>query len=108
MSGEPSELEKYIEKFLRKIMVDKMIYVQALSTRELQASPLNGLRFGHFNPVTEQRSKHHDDLDNEKKILSILPDYIPPLAGVINHENIPRDYEYTLITMYIPKGIHIV
>jgi hypothetical protein len=37
-----------------------------------------------------------------------LPDYIPPLAGTVNRDSIPRDFEYTLITAYIPKGIHIV
>jgi hypothetical protein len=43
-----------------------------------------------------------------KKIPSILPYYIPPLVGVVNHENIPQYYEYTLITAYILKGIHVV
>ena len=38
----------------------------------------------------------------------ILPDYISPLAGVVNHGNIPQDFEYTLITAYIPKGICVV
>jgi hypothetical protein len=41
---------------------------------------------------------------NGKQILSILPDYIPPLAG----NKIPQDYEYTLFTTYIPKGIRVV
>jgi hypothetical protein len=27
---------------------------------------------------------------------------------MVNHENIPLDFEYTLLTTYIPKGIHIV
>jgi hypothetical protein len=45
---------------------------------------------------------------NVKQIPSILPDYIPPLAGVVNCESIPRDYEYILITAYIPKGIRVV
>jgi hypothetical protein len=30
------------------------------------------------------------------------------LAGVVNHDNIPWDFEYTLITAYISKGIHVV
>jgi hypothetical protein len=29
------------------------------------------------------------------------------LAGTVNHDNIPWDFKYTLITAYIPKGIHI-
>jgi hypothetical protein len=43
-----------------------------------------------------------------KQILSILPDYIPPLASAVNCDIIPWDFEYTLITVYIPKGIHVV
>jgi hypothetical protein len=58
--------------------------------------------------MTEQRSKHRDDLANAKKISSILPDYIPPLVGMVNRDNIPHEYEYTLTTTYIPKGIHVV
>jgi hypothetical protein len=82
--------------------------VQASSTRGLQASPSTARRSGRTNPATEKRSKHRDDLANAKQIPSILPDYIPPLAGAVNHDNIPWDYEYTLITAYIPKGIHVV
>jgi hypothetical protein len=58
--------------------------------------------------MTEKQSKHRDDLVNAYQILSILPDYIPPLAGTVNCDSIPRDFEYTLITTYIPKGIRIV
>jgi hypothetical protein len=43
-----------------------------------------------------------------KKIPSILLEYIPLLASVVNHDRIPHDYEYTLIIAYIPKGIHVV
>jgi hypothetical protein len=43
-----------------------------------------------------------------KKILSVLLDYIPPLASTISHDSIPHDFEYTLITVYILKGIHVV
>jgi hypothetical protein len=37
-----------------------------------------------------------------------LSEYIPPLVGAVNHDSIPRDFEYTLITVYILKGIRIV
>jgi hypothetical protein len=37
-----------------------------------------------------------------------LPEYIPPLAGMVNHKSIPHDFEYMLITTYILKGIHVV
>jgi hypothetical protein len=34
-----------------------------------------------------------------------LPDYILPLVGVVKRDVIPWDFEYTLITAYLPKGI---
>jgi hypothetical protein len=43
-----------------------------------------------------------------KLIPSIFPDYIPPLAGMVNHDSVPRDFEYTMVTAYLPKGIHVV
>jgi hypothetical protein len=109
MSVERTELEKSIEEVLKKFMDDKAMSegVHASSTRGLQASPSTGRHSKHTNPATEKRSKHHDDLANAKQIPSILPDYIPPLAGTVNHDNIPWDFEYTLITTYIPKGIRI-
>jgi hypothetical protein len=30
------------------------------------------------------------------------------LAGAVNHDNIPHDFKYTLIIVYIPKGIRVV
>jgi hypothetical protein len=82
--------------------------VKASSTRGLQASPSTGRRSSRVNPTTEQRSKHHGDLAHAKKISSILPEYIPPLAGAVNRDNIPLDFEYTVFTAYIPKGIRVV
>jgi hypothetical protein len=58
--------------------------------------------------VTEQRSKNRGDMANVKQILMILLEYIPPLAGTVNRDRIPQDYEYTLFTKYILKGIRIV
>jgi hypothetical protein len=91
MSGEPSELDKFVKEVLKKIMADRSISkgIQASSTRGLQASPLIGCRSSHVNLVTEKQSKHHDDLANAKQISSILPDYIPPLVGIVIHDNIP-------------------
>jgi hypothetical protein len=43
-----------------------------------------------------------------KQIPSVLPDYIPPLAGVVSRDNVPREFEYMLIIAYLPKGIHAV
>jgi hypothetical protein len=31
--------------------------------------------------------------------------YIPPLAGVVSRDSVLRDFEYTLITVYLPKWI---
>jgi hypothetical protein len=49
-----------------------------------------------------------DDLVNSKLILTILPTYIPPLRCFLNHDNVPRDFEYALVTAYILKGIRAV
>jgi hypothetical protein len=45
---------------------------------------------------------------NTKLVPSILPAYIPPLSGVINRDSVPRDFEYTLVTVYLPKGVRAV
>jgi hypothetical protein len=34
--------------------------------------------------------------------------YIPPLSDKINHDSVPIDFEYNLITVYLPKGVHAV
>jgi hypothetical protein len=47
-------------------------------------------------------------LENVKLIPSILPNYIPPLAGVVSHDNILRDFDYKLIISYLSKGIRAV
>jgi hypothetical protein len=52
--------------------------------------------------------KHRDDLANAKLIPSILPTYIPPLSGAVNRDSMPRDFDYALVTAYLPKGIHAV
>jgi hypothetical protein len=107
MSGEHSALEKSVEEILMDLMAERVMSVgiQASSTGGLQASPSTGR---HSSRTTEKRSKHRDDLANAKQIPSVLPDYIPPLAGMVNRDSIPREFEYTLITAYIPKGIRIV
>ena len=55
--------------------------------------------------MTEKRTKHRDDLVNAKLIPTILLDYIPPLAGVVSRDSVLRDFDYMLITVYLPKGI---
>jgi hypothetical protein len=41
---------------------------------------------------------------NTKLILFILSAYLPPMSGTSNHESVPRDFKYTLITAYLLKG----
>jgi hypothetical protein len=107
MSGEHSAVEKSVEEIFIDLMDEKFMStgIQASTTGGFQASPSNARRSS--RTMTEKRSKHRDDLANVKQIPSVLPDYIPPLAGMISCDSIPCDFEYTLITVYLPKGIHI-
>jgi hypothetical protein len=84
MSGEHSALEKSVEEILVDLMAERVMSVgiQASSTGGLQASPSTGRRSS--RTTTEKRRKHRDDLANVKQIPSVLPDYIPPLAGMVN------------------------
>jgi hypothetical protein len=56
MSGELTELEKYIEEVLKKFIVYIPMSegLNALSTRELHASFSTGRRSGHVNLTTKQ------------------------------------------------------
>jgi hypothetical protein len=40
--------------------------------------------------------------------MRILPTYLPPLSGTINRDSVPREFEYALVTVYLPKGIHAI
>jgi hypothetical protein len=42
---------------------------------------------------------------NANIIPSIIPYYIPPLAGMVSCDSVPRDFDYTFITAYLLKGI---
>ena len=76
--------------------------------RGLLASPSTAHGAGSSRSSDEKRTKHRDDLANDKLIPTILPTYIPPLSGVVNHDSVPRDFEYALVTAYLLKGIHVV
>jgi hypothetical protein len=76
--------------------------------RGLLASPSTSHGVGPSRLFNEKRNKHRDDLVNAKLIANILPTYIPPLSGVVNHDSIPRYFEYALVTAYLLKGIHVV
>jgi hypothetical protein len=80
--------------------------IQASSMGGVQASPSTACRSSRV--ATEKRRKHHDDLANAKNIPLVFPDYILPLAGMVSHDNVPCDFEYMLITAYLPKGIRTV
>jgi hypothetical protein len=69
------------------------------------ASPSTAHRFRPSQDAYEKITKHGDDLANAKLIPSTLPNYILPLASAMNRDSIPRDFEYTLVTAYLPKGI---
>jgi hypothetical protein len=105
MSSEHSTLENSVEEILVDLMAKTVMSVglQASSIGGLQASPSTSHRSS--RTMMEKRSKHHNDLANAKKIPYVLSEYIPPLAGVVNCDSIPHDFEYMLITAYLLKGI---
>jgi hypothetical protein len=106
MSDELSAIEKSVEEVLIDLMAEKVMStgIQASSTRGVQASPSTARRSGPSRPTAEKRTKHRDDLANVKLILTILPDYIPPLAGAVSRDSVPRDFDYTLVTAYLRRG----
>jgi hypothetical protein len=81
---------------------------QASSKRGVQASLSTARGSRPSRPTTEKRTKNRDDLANVKLIPNILPDYIPPLDGAVSHDSVLRDFDYTMVTAYLPKGICVV
>jgi hypothetical protein len=112
MSNELSTAEKVVEEVMIDLMTGRVMLmilgVQASSTRTMQASSLISHGAGPSWPSAKKRTKHKDDLANSKLIPTILPDYILPLAIIVNHDSVPRDFEYTIVILYLPKGIRIV
>jgi hypothetical protein len=110
MSDGFSTVEKYVQEILIDLMNKRVmsIGVQASSTRGVQASPSTARGSRPSRAATKKRTKHRDDLVNAKLLPSILPDYIPPLVGVVSRDSVPRDFDYTVITAYLPKGIRTV
>jgi hypothetical protein len=112
MSDELSTIEKIVEEVLIDLMTERVMSeremsasIQASSMRGVQASSSTARGAGSSRPSVEKRTKHRDDLANAKLIPSILPDYIPPLDDVVSRDSVPRDFEYSMITAYLPKGI---
>jgi hypothetical protein len=115
MSDELNAAEKIVEEVLIDLMIERVrserempASIQASSTREVQATSSTSRGAGSSRPLVENRTKHRDDLENVKLIQSILPDYIPPLAGVVSRDSVPRDFEYSMVTAYLSKGIRAV
>jgi hypothetical protein len=112
MSEELSAVEESLKEVIIDLMTEILMFervmsmgVQASSTRGVQASPSTSRESGPSQPSVEKRTKHRDDLENVKLIPTIFPEYIPPLAGVVSRDSVPRDFEYTMVTAYLPKGI---
>jgi hypothetical protein len=107
MSDEINVVEKSVEKVLIDLMAKKVmsIGIQASSMRGVQASPSTTHGSRPSQVAAEKRTKHRDDLANAKLIPTILLNYIPPLADAVSHDSVPRDFDYTLVTTYLPKGI---
>jgi hypothetical protein len=110
MSDELSAAEKIVEEVLIDLMVEKVMSssIQASSTKGVQASLSTARGSGPSQVVTEKRIKHRDDLANAKLIPTILPNYIPPLADAVSRDSVPRNFDYTMVTMGLPKGIRAV
>jgi hypothetical protein len=109
MLDELSIVEKFVKEFMIKLMTKRFmsIYtgVQASSTRGIPASSSTTCGARPCRPSYEKRTKNKDDLLNSKLILTILPTYIPPLSGAVNRDSVPRDFKYTLVMVYLLKGI---
>jgi hypothetical protein len=112
MSDELTTLEEFVTEVLLDLMTERVMLERRMSTRAqmssmrgVQASPLTA-QARTSQTDAERRTKHKDDIANAKLVPSILPTYIPPLSGEINRDSVPRDFEYTLVTAYLPKGVH--
>jgi hypothetical protein len=110
MSDELNVVDNKVEEVLIGMMAERVMYigVEASSMRGVQASPSTAHRSGPSRPTTEKRTKHRDDLENMKLILTILPDYILPLVDAVSRDSVLRNFDYTMVTMYLLKGIREV
>jgi hypothetical protein len=100
MFEELSTLEESMKEVLIDLMTERVMFgrvmsmgVQVSLTRGVQASLSIACRAGPSQPSVEKRTKHRDDLANVKLILTIFPDYIPPLADTVKCDSVPRYFE---------------
>jgi hypothetical protein len=115
MSEELSAIEESVKEVLinlmnARVMYERVMYVgvQASSTGGVQASPSIARGSWPSRVITEKTTKHRDYLANAKLILTILPDYIPPLASTVSHDIVLRYFYYTMVTAYLLEGIRVV
>jgi hypothetical protein len=109
MSSDLSTVEKSIKEILIDLMAEKVLSIGVQPHRQRSASiPIDCTSIWAIPNCDREEKQASHDLENAKLIPSILPDYIPPLAGTVSRDSVPRDFDYTLITAYLPKGIRIV
>jgi hypothetical protein len=111
MSDELSATEESVREVLASLRTERVMSERGMSTR-VQASSSRGVaaspstaRAGTSRAGAEARTKHRHDEANTRIVPTILPAYIPPLSGEINRDSVPRDFDYTLIMTYLPKGV---
>jgi hypothetical protein len=83
------------------------IGIQASSSGTLPTSP-STTQEGPSRPPSERRSKIGNKFSTVKMIPSILPKYIPPVRGTVNRDTVPREFDYVVVTAYLPKGVRTV
>jgi hypothetical protein len=115
MSEELSAAEESVKEVLVDLMTERVmservmsVGVQSSSTIGVQSSPSTAHGARPSRPSAEKRTKHIDDLENVKLIPTILPNYIPPLNVAMTRDSMPREFEYTMVTAYLLKGIRAV
>jgi hypothetical protein len=78
MSEDFSAVEKWFKEVMINLMTERVMLmsagIQTSSTRTVQASPSTTRRAGPVRPSMEKRTKHKEDLANEKLIPTILLD----------------------------------
>jgi hypothetical protein len=96
MLDELSTVEKTLEEILIDLIAERVMStgVQASLTRGVKASLLSARGSRPSRVADVKRTKHQDDLANAKLIPSILPDYIPPPANVVNNDRVPRGLHF--------------
>jgi hypothetical protein len=114
MSNKLSAAKKIVEEVLIDLMNERImsecrisIGVQASSSGAMSASPSTA-QARPSRPPLERRSKLENNFATMKMIPSIFPKYIPPLIRPVNRDSIPRDFDYAVVTTYLPKRVHAV